>query len=88
MSESSRPQKPSHYDHSIEPWDVIQSWELSFWAGNTVKYICRAGRKSGNTRVNDLRKALENLNEEYRHAIEEEKQEEKEAIRQATRSNR
>ncbi len=74
MSESTRPQKPSHYDHNIEPWDVIKSWGLSFWTGNTVKYICRAGTKAGNSRVDDLRKALENLNEEYRHAIEEEKQ--------------
>lgn len=72
MSELSRPTKPKHYDFGIEPWDVIKEWKLSYWAGNAVKYICRAGLKDGNTRVQDLKKALENLTEELKQALEEE----------------
>ena len=67
---SSRPPKPSHYDFGIEPWDVIKEWGLSYWAGNAIKYICRAGLKDGNSRSNDIRKAIENLQEEYQNSLE------------------
>lgn len=26
----------------LQPWDVIQAWNLDFWLGNAVKYIFRA----------------------------------------------
>ena len=50
---------PSHYvDGRIyEPIDVIKDWGLSFDLGNAVKYISRAGRKPGNSAIQDLEKA-------------------------------
>ena len=67
LSENLRPEKPAHDDFEIEPWRVIHDWQLGFFDGNAVKYICRSGRKrgGGNKRSDDLRKAIENLNEEY-----------------------
>ena len=50
---------PSHYNSgSIEVIDAIESWELGFSLGNAVKYIARAGKKSKETYVQDLEKAL------------------------------
>jgi hypothetical protein len=42
-----------------EPIDVIQAWDLNFCLGNVVKYIARAGRKDGNTKEKDLKKAIQ-----------------------------
>ena len=73
-SEIPRPIKPAHYDFKIQPWDVIHDWRLGFFEGNAVKYICRSGNKNGNgnKRSDDLRKAIENLYEEYNKEIERE----------------
>ena len=49
---------PSHYNTgSIEVIDAIESWQLNFSRGNAIKYIARAGRKDGETEIDDLRKA-------------------------------
>ncbi len=71
---TSRPKKPEHYDFSIEPWDVIKDWKLGFHDGSAIKYICRQGTKvgTGNLRSDDLRKAIENLEELYRDVLKEE----------------
>lgn len=53
--------RPSHYDiheSGIQVIDVIQFLSLSFECGNALKYICRAGRKDDNPRVQDLKKAI------------------------------
>lgn len=58
-SEKSNPQ---HYQRDgIEPIDVIEAWSLDFRLANAVKYISRAGRKPGQTRDDDLRKAIDYL---------------------------
>lgn len=38
---------PNHYggDTTYEAVKVIEAWKLGFNLGNSVKYICRAGRK-------------------------------------------
>jgi len=37
---------PSHYaKHPNQPVDFIMSNGLSFWAGNVIKYVSRAGTK-------------------------------------------
>ena len=60
---SARNTAPSHYSYSeIQPWDVIDAWELNYYLGNVVKYVCRAGRK-GEALV-DLNKALHYLQKE------------------------
>jgi hypothetical protein len=57
---------PVHYggkDNVYEAIKVIEAWELGFCLGNTVKYISRAGKKTGGSRrledatVEDLKKA-------------------------------
>jgi hypothetical protein len=50
---------PSHYNvGKIEAIQVIEDWQLGFHLGNAVKYICRAGRKDGNTAQQDIEKAI------------------------------
>lgn len=50
---------PAHYTEgrAYEPKDVIAKYELDFFMGNVVKYISRAGRKEGVSRIEDLEKA-------------------------------
>lgn len=50
---------PPHYGGEASPYEaikVIEAWELNFLIGNTVKYLCRAGRKDQNPLL-DLEKA-------------------------------
>ncbi len=49
---------PAHYGGKDNPYEaikVIEAWELGFHLGNTVKYICRLGKKAGE--LEDLKKA-------------------------------
>lgn len=51
---------PPHYGGADDPYEaikVIEAWGLGFHLGNTVKYISRAGKKSGQSLLQDLRKA-------------------------------
>ena len=49
---------PQHYQKgSIQVWDFIADQKLDFFKGNVVKYVCRAGSKSGETELDDLMKA-------------------------------
>lgn len=43
-----------HYKRAHQPWEIIEEWELDYWAGNVVKYILRYKHKNG---VEDLEKA-------------------------------
>ncbi|MST81552.1 DUF3310 domain-containing protein [Lachnospiraceae bacterium Oil+RF-744-WCA-WT-13] len=54
---------PSHYceGRKYEPKDVIADWDLDFFLGSAIKYISRAGRKPGNSKEQDLRKAIQYL---------------------------
>lgn len=50
--------KPKHYNiGKIEVIDFIEDQQLDFHLGNAIKYICRAGRKSEKTEIEDLQKA-------------------------------
>ena len=49
---------PAHYtDGKFETIDAIESWRLGYHLGNAIKYISRAGKKSKDTELEDLRKA-------------------------------
>lgn len=50
---------PSHYlaGRNITATDCCYDWNLNFFLGNAVKYISRAGRKEGATKLQDLEKA-------------------------------
>lgn len=53
---------PAYYNNgAIEVWDAIADWGLGegFVLGNVIKYVARAGRKDGNSRLKDLTKARE-----------------------------
>ncbi len=61
------PIKPGYYnDTKITPFDVIDDWGLNFYLGNAVKYIKRAGKKAGNSRLQDLKKIREYIDHEIR----------------------
>jgi hypothetical protein len=55
-----------HYKdgRKYEPWDVIADWGLNYYTGNALKYISRAGRKTGNSYGQDLTKAITYLQKE------------------------
>ena len=60
---------PAHYTRgSIEVWDFIRDQQLSYHLGNAIKYICRAGYKSPDTKVEDLKKAIHYLENELLHS--------------------
>ena len=47
---------PEHYArHRIEPIHLISEWNLNFFLGNVVKYVCRCDYKG--TPMEDLEKA-------------------------------
>lgn len=51
---------PAHYGGAgnvYEAIKVIRAWRLGFALGNAVKYIARAGKKNGESVLDDLRKA-------------------------------
>jgi hypothetical protein len=74
--------RPIYYNSlKPEPIEVIEAWELNFHLGNTIKYISRAGKKEGTTRLSDLLKArwyldreitFERMREDQEHACESE----------------
>lgn len=45
---------PTHYKGPVQPIDLIETFGLSFSAGNVIKYICRYRAKGG---LEDLEKA-------------------------------
>lgn len=48
-----------YHGRGIQPWDIIEAWDLDFWEGNAIKYILR--RKPGTPRTLDLHKAIHYL---------------------------
>lgn len=49
---------PAHYNFGrIEVIEFIEDQQLGYHLGNTVKYICRAGRKDESKEIEDLNKA-------------------------------
>tara|TARA_R100000278_G_scaffold103235_1_gene79686 strand:- start:201 stop:452 length:252 start_codon:yes stop_codon:yes gene_type:complete len=56
--------KPDHYaNNMIEPADFIMYNNLSFWKGNIIKYVVRAGIKQSHptiieSEINDLKKVI------------------------------
>lgn len=51
---------PDHYatGRGIQPWDVWDAFDLDRYTANATKYLLRAGKKPGEGRVKDLKKAL------------------------------
>ena len=56
---------PDYYKTGkIEVSDYIEDKGFNFFLGNVVKYVSRAGKKDGNSAIQDLRKASWYLNKE------------------------
>lgn len=54
---------PSYYtDGNIEVIDFIEDKNLGYHLGSAVKYISRAGKKSKETEIQDLKKAVWYIN--------------------------
>lgn len=54
---------PKHYNQGgIELVNIIDSYQLGFYEGNIVKYMIRSGKKPGNSKLQDLKKAQWYLN--------------------------
>ena len=50
---------PSHYNQGkYEIIEVIEDSDFDFHLGNTLKYLCRAGKKDSAKLVEDLKKSL------------------------------
>ena len=61
-------ESPIHYTRgSIEVWDFIRDQGLNYFRGNAIKYICRAGFKSPQTEIEDLKKAIHYLENELQN---------------------
>lgn len=59
----------NHYKRAHQPWEIIEEWNLNYWAGNVLKYLLRYPYKNG---VEDLEKAkhyLEYLIKKEKDAI-------------------
>lgn len=73
-TETEDPIKPSYYnDTKISPIDVIDDWQLDFYLGSTLKYIKRAGKKNGNSAIQDLKKVAFYIEREIKNLEEAEK---------------
>lgn len=52
----------SHYEKTdYEPIKIINHYNLNFNLGNVIKYVLRAGKKENNSKLSDLRKAVDYL---------------------------
>ena len=65
---------PAHYTKwKIQPREFAMANNLSFWQGNALKYIMRAGDKqygglsAKESEILDLRKAVETIEDRLRH---------------------
>lgn len=68
--EQDEPEHPDYYKgdnedgKAIEVFDIIDQFvDGDFYLGNVLKYVCRAGKKSKETKKQDLEKALHYIKE-------------------------
>lgn len=67
MSEDRKP-PPFHYAQGkLQPWDVIKDWNLDFWQGNVIKYMCRVGKKESEHPRKEYEKMIDYIEECMRH---------------------
>ena len=61
---------PPHYKRgTIEPFHIIRDWDLDYYWGNVLKYMCRAGHKVGEDELDDVRKAIAFLKEKEKRML-------------------
>ena len=63
-------EKINHRNHyqseKMEAIEVIEAYNLNFSLGSAVKYILRAGKKPGESSIEDLKKAIWYLEREVK----------------------
>jgi hypothetical protein len=55
----------SHYLKAIQPWDIIEAWQLDFWEGNALKYLLRYKEKGGLQDLDKLEHYIEKIRQNY-----------------------
>jgi hypothetical protein len=55
---------PKHYGNNWKVGNFIREQDLGFHLGCAVKYICRCGKKEGESAIDDLTKAIHYLQNE------------------------
>lgn len=51
--------EPSYYNKSsMSVCNIIDEYDLDFYKGNIIKYVLRSGKKSADTEIQDLEKAI------------------------------
>jgi hypothetical protein len=55
----------NHYRKAIQPWDIIEEWQLGYFRGNVLKYILRAPYKNGKEDLEKAKHYLEYIIENY-----------------------
>ena len=68
---------PAHYGGENNPYEaikVIEAWDADFCIGNTLKYLARAGKKNGQSSLQDLQKAKWYLDRKIQQLLPIEKQ--------------
>jgi len=54
---------PKHYNQGkFEVIEIIEDQQPNFHLGNSIKYICRAGKKNKEKTIEDLQKAIWYIN--------------------------
>jgi hypothetical protein len=52
----------THYiHHSIQPWDIVDEYNLGYYLGNAIKYILRIKGIGRYKRIEDIKKAIHYL---------------------------
>jgi hypothetical protein len=55
----------THYLKAIQPWDIIEAWDLDFWEGNALKYLLRYKDKGGLQDLEKLQHYLDKIRRNY-----------------------
>lgn len=56
--------RPDYYNKGIEVFDIIDTFDLNFYLGNVVKYVCRCQYKDKTKKIEDLVKARTYINKQ------------------------
>lgn len=50
---------------NMQPWEIIDAWELDYYAGNVLKYLLRHNYKGGKEDLKKARHYLDKMIEDY-----------------------
>lgn len=53
---------------NMQPWDIIDAWELNYYAGTVLKYLLRYKHKNGKEDLLKARHFLDKMIEDYENS--------------------